>query len=263
MRPRSPSTICKSSYMSNQRPDQDGRGRRQRPPGRLRPQERTRRLAARARASTATRRSPPSSRPSRSSSSSTTSRRRRWPSSAAASTRRSRSSPNTCRPRPALDDAERNLRNTKVLAPIDGVATQVAADPARPRRAGRAAGVRGRRRQGPLGRRQPEGIGHDLCPRGPARDRHASTPSRAGTGRARSARSRPGTGAQFSILPPQNASGNWVKVVQRVPLRFCFDPDEDTSNLRAGHERLSVDRHRPGAHARRACSTASPIRSTA
>ena len=33
----------------------------------------------------------------------------------------------------------------------------------------------------------------------------------------------PGTGAQFAILPPQNASGNWVKVVQRVPLRFCFD----------------------------------------
>ncbi len=49
----------------------------------------------------------------------------------------------------------------------------------------------------------------------------------------------PGTGAQFSILPPQNASGNWVKVVQRVPLRFCFDPKEDTTGLRAGHERLS------------------------
>src|SRR2546423_863822 len=29
----------------------------------------------------------------------------------------------------------------------------------------------------------------------------------------------PGTGAQFPILPPQNASGNWVKVVQRVPVR--------------------------------------------
>ena len=31
----------------------------------------------------------------------------------------------------------------------------------------------------------------------------------------------PGTGAQFSILPPQNATGNWVKVVQRVPLRIA------------------------------------------
>jgi membrane fusion protein (multidrug efflux system) len=44
----------------------------------------------------------------------------------------------------------------------------------------------------------------------------------------------PGTGAQFAILPPQNASGNWVKVVQRIPLRFCFDPSDDTSGLRAG-----------------------------
>jgi membrane fusion protein, multidrug efflux system len=44
----------------------------------------------------------------------------------------------------------------------------------------------------------------------------------------------PGTGAQFSILPPQNASGNWVKVVQRVPVRIAFSSDEDTKLLRAG-----------------------------
>jgi membrane fusion protein, multidrug efflux system len=44
----------------------------------------------------------------------------------------------------------------------------------------------------------------------------------------------PGTGAQFSILPPQNATGNWVKVVQRVPLRIAFDKDEDTKLLRSG-----------------------------
>lgn len=44
----------------------------------------------------------------------------------------------------------------------------------------------------------------------------------------------PGTGAQFAILPPQNASGNWVKVVQRLPLRIAFDPGQDLSALRAG-----------------------------
>jgi len=44
----------------------------------------------------------------------------------------------------------------------------------------------------------------------------------------------PGTGAQFAILPPQNASGNWIKVVQRVPVRVVFDKDEDVSRLRAG-----------------------------
>jgi membrane fusion protein (multidrug efflux system) len=44
----------------------------------------------------------------------------------------------------------------------------------------------------------------------------------------------PGTGAQFAILPPQNASGNWVKVVQRVPIRIEFAPGEDVRNLRSG-----------------------------
>jgi membrane fusion protein (multidrug efflux system) len=44
----------------------------------------------------------------------------------------------------------------------------------------------------------------------------------------------PGTGSQFSILPAQNASGNWVKVVQRVPVRIVFDKDERTSLLRTG-----------------------------
>ena len=44
----------------------------------------------------------------------------------------------------------------------------------------------------------------------------------------------PGTGAQFSILPPQNATGNWVKVVQRVPARIAFDKSDDTKLLRSG-----------------------------
>jgi membrane fusion protein (multidrug efflux system) len=32
-----------------------------------------------------------------------------------------------------------------------------------------------------------------------------------------------GTGSQFSLLPAQNANGNWVKVTQRVPVRIAFD----------------------------------------
>jgi membrane fusion protein (multidrug efflux system) len=36
-----------------------------------------------------------------------------------------------------------------------------------------------------------------------------------------------GTGAQFSLLPPQNASGNWVKVTQRVPVRVQIDDKVD------------------------------------
>ncbi|MCD6679829.1 MAG: HlyD family secretion protein [Burkholderiaceae bacterium] len=44
----------------------------------------------------------------------------------------------------------------------------------------------------------------------------------------------PATGSEFSILPPQNASGNWVKVAQRVPLRVRLDPQADAPRLRAG-----------------------------
>jgi membrane fusion protein (multidrug efflux system) len=35
-----------------------------------------------------------------------------------------------------------------------------------------------------------------------------------------------GSGAAFSLLPPQNASGNWIKIVQRVPVRITLDPAE-------------------------------------
>jgi len=44
-----------------------------------------------------------------------------------------------------------------------------------------------------------------------------------------------GTGAAFSLLPAQNATGNWIKVVQRVPVRIALDPKEVAQNpLRVG-----------------------------
>ncbi len=44
-----------------------------------------------------------------------------------------------------------------------------------------------------------------------------------------------GTGAAFSLLPPQNASGNWIKVVQRVPVRILIDENDlIKSPLRVG-----------------------------
>ncbi len=44
-----------------------------------------------------------------------------------------------------------------------------------------------------------------------------------------------GTGAAFSLLPPENATGNWVKVVQRVPVRITLDPGTDPEHrLRVG-----------------------------
>ena len=35
-----------------------------------------------------------------------------------------------------------------------------------------------------------------------------------------------GSGSAFALLPPQNASGNWIKIVQRVPVRIALDPRE-------------------------------------
>jgi len=45
----------------------------------------------------------------------------------------------------------------------------------------------------------------------------------------------PGTGAIFSVIPPQNATGNFTKIVQRVPVRIELDPDDATlGHLRPG-----------------------------
>ena len=140
-----------------------------------------------------------------------------------------------------VEDAERNLRNANVTAPIAGVATQVD--------------------QIELGRVAPAGqpvfavvadtgLWVDASPKESdltyvrVGERASVTvdtfPDRQWRGWISSIA--PGTGAQFAILPPQNSSGNWVKVVQRVPLRFSFDADQDVANLRAGMSViLSID----------------------
>jgi len=140
-----------------------------------------------------------------------------------------------------MDEAERNVRNTKILAPIDGVATQVAQI-----ELGRVAAAG----QPVFAVVADAGLWVDANPKEsdltyvregmPATVTIDAFPDQAWTGKICSIA--PGTGAQFAILPPQNASGNWVKVVQRVPLRFCFGSGEDTRNLRAGMSAyLSID----------------------
>ena len=44
----------------------------------------------------------------------------------------------------------------------------------------------------------------------------------------------PSTGAEFALLPPQNATGNWVKVVQRLPVRLQIQSNGSGKPLRAG-----------------------------
>ena len=135
--------------------------------------------------------------------------------------------------RAQVEDAQRNVEKAAVAAPIAGVATQV--------------------NQVQLGRVAPAGtpvfaiVGDekfwiDVNPKEsdmgdlrvglPASVTIDAFPDRRWQGKICSIA--PGTGAQFSLIPAQNASGNWVKVVQRVPLRVCLDAAEDLSGLRAG-----------------------------
>ncbi len=56
----------------------------------------------------------------------------------------------------------------------------------------------------------------------------------------------PATGAEFAVLPPQNATGNWVKVVQRVPVRIKVEQPPGKPQLRAGMTvTVAVDTGRP------------------
>jgi membrane fusion protein (multidrug efflux system) len=133
----------------------------------------------------------------------------------------------------ALDRAKRDLANTVLRAPIAGVATQVSSiQMGRYLTAGmavfsvissKALWVDANPKETDLTYvrpGQPVTITIDAFP-----DRRLQ-----GVVAAIS----PGTGAQFAILPPQNAAGNWIKIVQRVPIRVEFATGQDLRRLRAG-----------------------------
>ncbi len=143
----------------------------------------------------------------------------------------------------ALDDARRNLAHTVIRAPISGTATQVdniqlgrfvaAGAPVFSVIDDQTQWVDANPKETDityLRIGQPVTISVD------------SFPDHAFKGTVQSVS--PGTGAQFSILPPQNASGNWVKVVQRVPVRIVFDEGQDTHLLRSGMSvTVDIDTH--------------------
>jgi membrane fusion protein (multidrug efflux system) len=74
----------------------------------------------------------------------------------------------------------------------------------------------------------------------------------------------PGTGAAFALLPPQNASGNWIKVVQRVPVRISLDPKElDQHPLRVGlSTAVRVDTHDRSGPVLAAAPSSKPVAET-
>ena len=50
----------------------------------------------------------------------------------------------------------------------------------------------------------------------------------------------PATGSEFAILPAQNSSGNWVKVVQRLPVRFKIQDPSEENNLKYSSKKLRL-----------------------
>ncbi len=71
-------------------------------------------------------------------------------------------------------------------------------------------------------------------------------PSRVYTGKVEGISA--GTGAAFALLPPENATGNWVKIVQRLPVRVAIDPESNKDgSLRLGLSvHVEVDTLSPG-----------------
>src|SRR5439155_26582012 len=65
----------------------------------------------------------------------------------------------------------------------------------------------------------------DMRPGPPVSIRIGAHPGRTFPGRVESTQA--GSGAAFSLLPPENATGNYVKVVQRVPVKIVFDRPPD------------------------------------
>lgn len=150
----------------------------------------------------------------------------------------------------ALDKAHRDLSLTKLTAPIEGTATQVSSIQMGRYLASGAAVFSIVADDKPWVDANPKETDLTYVKAGQeATITVDAYPDRVWHGRVASIS--PGTGAQFSILPAQNASGNWVKVVQRVPVRIEIDPAEAARAawLRAGLSvTAEVDTRGAGSH---------------
>lgn len=136
------------------------------------------------------------------------------------------------------DQAALDLSHTRIVAPEDGVTAKVDLRPGQYMQAGQAAFALVEMERLYIEANVKETDLTHLKPGQEASIEVDSYPDR--KWRAVVTSLSPGTGSEFSILPPQNATGNWVKVVQRVPVRLVLAPGEVTNGLRAGMS-VSVD----------------------
>lgn len=141
----------------------------------------------------------------------------------------------------ALDHAKLNLSDTVITAPSDGIVTRVeqlqvgnyiqAAVPVFALVSSRDVWIQANFKENQIAHMRPGQM---------ATVHIDSYPDKTFTGKLVSLS--PGTGTQFSVLPPENATGNWVKVVQRLPVRIELEHLNPAYPLRAGlSASVSVD----------------------
>ena len=132
-----------------------------------------------------------------------------------------------------VDKARRDLKHTTVVAPMPGIVTNVdallpgeylpAAQPAFSLVSTADVWVEANPKESDLANLKPGDKATVSIDAYPGREWQATVTSLA-----------PATGAEFSVLPAQNATGNWVKVVQRVPIRLGVEMPEGAPPLRTG-----------------------------
>lgn len=130
----------------------------------------------------------------------------------------------------AVDLARIQLSNTKISAPSDGVLAKLAVHPGQTVQMGQLVTYLVPKQTYLIANFKETQIGHIRS------GQRATVVVDAFPGRKLEAKVEavaPGTGAQFSLLPPDNASGNFVKVVQRVPVRLAWSNPEGLE-LQAG-----------------------------
>jgi len=132
-----------------------------------------------------------------------------------------------------VDEAQRQLNHTVIYAPFDGIVTQVdTVQPGMYLAASTAAfGIISTRDVWVEANPKETELTH-VKPGDPVSVSVDTYPSRTWKGEVQSIA--PNSGSEFSILPAQNTSGNWVKVVQRIPVRIRIERKPGDPELRAG-----------------------------
>lgn len=133
--------------------------------------------------------------------------------------------------RAVRDQAALDLDHTVVRAPFDGVASQVPKPGAWVDADGAVMALVSDRRLWIDANFKETDLTHVAAGQ-PVTIAVDTYPDRAWTGRVDSIS--PASGAEFSVIPAQNTTGNWVKVVQRIPVRIAIDAQPGAPALRAG-----------------------------